>query len=66
MVLRQSAQKENNHYFEYRFHNLIGEPEWRIVGLEKCYGPKIYAWRKVQKHGNSLCLTKIEGFFRPN
>ena len=24
------------------------------------------AWRRVQKHGNSLCLKKIEGFFRPD
>ena len=25
-----------------------------------------YAWHRVQKHGNSLCLTKIRGFFRPD
>ena len=24
------------------------------------------AWRRVQKHGNSLHLTKIKGFFRPD
>ena len=24
------------------------------------------SWRRVQKHGNSLHLTKIKGFFRPD
>ena len=64
MVLRQSAQKENNHYFEYRFHNLIGELVANS-GMRKVLRFK-YARHRVQKHGNSLCLPKIEGFFRPN
>ena len=25
-----------------------------------------YAWRRAQKHGNSLCLTTIKGFFPPD
>ena len=64
MVFRQSAQKENNHYFEYRFHYIIREPV-ADSGMRKTLRFR-YAWRRVQKHGNSLCLTEIKGFFRPD
>ena len=48
------------HYFESNRRTWVADS-----GIRKVLRSK-YAWRRAQKHGNSLCLTKIKGFFLPD